>query len=431
KDGWGSFPKSWVDFNVKTGQQQYWYTSGGAADPRKPTTPISVKYTAADAQPDPTETPKPERTTSHEVTGASAAAGLTVAVTGEGYTNLPKASTGSDPAGVYAAIVDRSIASDDVDRTTPVAATPVFELPDGKLSASVTAETAKLKKESDYDLLVWVAHGLPKGEALLYRKPIELTAAQKEALFPGTTDPTEDPKPTGDPTDGPKPTDDPTTGPKPTGDPTDDPTEDPKPTDNPTTDPKPTDDPSESGTPTEDPSEDPQPAEPSLTVEPKTVSLSDFLKEDKGAVVTASGLTPGNEYEVAISGGTNVKGVTLKAKADKDGVAVYRVYGQAQDRAKNYIGTYTVKMAEPDLTASFTVTADDDAGGGGNDNGDNSAGRDSGGKGSGGKGSGGSHGKSHGSSLPRTGAEVTAAGIGAALLVVGGAALIATRRSRR
>ncbi|MBD8021418.1 hypothetical protein H9634_11575, partial [Brevibacterium sp. Re57] len=410
----------------KTGQKQYWYTSGGAADPRKPTTPINVKYTAADAQPDPTETPKPERTTSHEVTGASAAAGLTVAVTGEGYTNLPKASTGSDPAGVYAGIVDRSIASDDVERSTPVAATPVFSLPEGKLSASVTAETAKLKKESDYDLLVWVAHGLPKGEALLYRKPIELTAAQKEALFPGTTDPTEDPKPTDDPTT------DPTEDPKPTEEPkpTDDPTTDPKPTDDPTTDPKPTNDPSESDTPTEDPSEDAQPAEPSLTVESKTVSLSDFLKEDEGAVVTASGLTPGNEYEVAISGGTNVKGVTLKATADKEGVAVYRVYGQAQDRAKNYIGKYTVKMAEPDLTASFTVTADDDAGagGGGKDDrkDDNSAGRDSGGKGSGG-----SHGKSHGSSLPRTGAEVTAGVIGAALLVVGGTALLATRRSRR
>jgi hypothetical protein len=42
---WGAFPQSFVDFQAKTGQSSYWYSSGGAADPRKVTTPLSVSWT--------------------------------------------------------------------------------------------------------------------------------------------------------------------------------------------------------------------------------------------------------------------------------------------------------------------------------------------------------------------------------------------------
>ena len=41
---WGSFPKSFVDFNVKTGQSSYWYSSGGIADARKPALPLTVAF---------------------------------------------------------------------------------------------------------------------------------------------------------------------------------------------------------------------------------------------------------------------------------------------------------------------------------------------------------------------------------------------------
>jgi hypothetical protein len=56
-DGWGSFPQSWVDFNVLTGQAAYWYSSGGLADPKKAAAPIAVSYaentaTYATATPD-------------------------------------------------------------------------------------------------------------------------------------------------------------------------------------------------------------------------------------------------------------------------------------------------------------------------------------------------------------------------------------------
>ncbi|MGO1543093.1 MAG: HtaA domain-containing protein [Gulosibacter sp.] len=45
KEGWGSFPQSWVDYNILTGQSAYWYTSGGLVDPKKPAAPIEVAYT--------------------------------------------------------------------------------------------------------------------------------------------------------------------------------------------------------------------------------------------------------------------------------------------------------------------------------------------------------------------------------------------------
>ncbi|MFD0996142.1 hypothetical protein HNR16_002066 [Pseudoclavibacter chungangensis] len=46
----GSFPQSFVTFNELTGQSSYWYSSGGAADPKKPAKPISVGYTIEDPE---------------------------------------------------------------------------------------------------------------------------------------------------------------------------------------------------------------------------------------------------------------------------------------------------------------------------------------------------------------------------------------------
>ncbi len=42
---WGSFPQSFVDFQVLTGQSSYWYSSGGARDAAKPASPLTVGYT--------------------------------------------------------------------------------------------------------------------------------------------------------------------------------------------------------------------------------------------------------------------------------------------------------------------------------------------------------------------------------------------------
>ncbi|GAA1704680.1 hypothetical protein GCM10009808_23310 [Microbacterium sediminicola] len=43
-DNWGSFPQSFVDFQVLTGQSSYWYSSGGAADAKKVAAPLTVDW---------------------------------------------------------------------------------------------------------------------------------------------------------------------------------------------------------------------------------------------------------------------------------------------------------------------------------------------------------------------------------------------------
>lgn len=55
----GSFPQDFVDFQAGTGQSSYWYSSGGAADPKKPATALTVGWNAAettDPEPEPGET---------------------------------------------------------------------------------------------------------------------------------------------------------------------------------------------------------------------------------------------------------------------------------------------------------------------------------------------------------------------------------------
>ena len=56
---WGSFPQSFVDFQQLTGQSSYWYSSGGARDAAKPTTPLAVSYTLASAPVEPEEPAEP------------------------------------------------------------------------------------------------------------------------------------------------------------------------------------------------------------------------------------------------------------------------------------------------------------------------------------------------------------------------------------
>ncbi|MFI8634161.1 hypothetical protein ACIGEP_16380 [Microbacterium sp. NPDC077663] len=85
----GAFPQSFVDFQVLTGQGSYWYSSGGAADARKPASPLSVSYTAA-AQPS-----VPTVTVSK--TAGIARSGESITVTGTGFLPAGAATTGSRP----------------------------------------------------------------------------------------------------------------------------------------------------------------------------------------------------------------------------------------------------------------------------------------------------------------------------------------------
>lgn len=42
---WGAWPQSFVNFQNATGLGSYWYTSGGAADARKPSNPVNLSWT--------------------------------------------------------------------------------------------------------------------------------------------------------------------------------------------------------------------------------------------------------------------------------------------------------------------------------------------------------------------------------------------------
>ena len=242
KDGWGSFPKSWVDYNVQTGQAQYWYSSGGAADPRKKPTALTVKYKAEEpeAQVD-EETIKNTTKSTHSVSDE----GLAVNVTGKGYSVLPKASTGKDANGVYVAVVDRKVKNSEIELSRPSAKAasaaeksskepvaveyiPGSAIKDGKLNAKVTTGADKLNKDTDYDTVVWVAHGNPNDETVLHRSNINLTDEQKNTLFPAEEpqdpepqDPKEPEAPDTPDDGGDKPTETDTTEPKAPGTPDD------------------------------------------------------------------------------------------------------------------------------------------------------------------------------------------------------------------
>lgn len=211
------------------------------------------------------------------------------------------------------------------------------------------------------------------------------------------------------------PTDDPTTDPTdaPTTDPTADPTIDP--TDEPTA--EPTDDPT--AEPTDDPS---TPAERELSVDPERIAAADFIKE--GAVtIVATGCEPGTDAELTVTPENENIGTHVDtATADADGTVAFTVFGDNPEAAESYIGAYDVIVSCPggdDLRGAFTVTAgdgSDDDGSGGDDQSKDDNGKNGDDK------------RDDRSRLPRTGSEFTAAGAGLALLAIGTAGIMLTRR---
>lgn len=228
----------------------------------------------------------------------------------------------------------------------------------------------------------------------------------------------DDSEPTPDPT--PSETPDPT----PSDDPSDEPTEDP-------TSPAPTEDPT-SPAPTDDPTDE-APAERELSIDPSRVTVSDFVNEDEGVNITATGYAPGQTVELEVfPQNDSVNDFTLEGTADENGVVTFGVYGTNAANADVYLGTYEVRVAASDddaanagseaapaagayaagdadepLTGSFEVVADEGAAPGEDD--ENGEG-----------------------SLPRTGSELTGLGVGAGLLVAGAAAVyVTTRRTKK
>lgn len=164
------------------------------------------------------------------------------------------------------------------------------------------------------------------------------------------------------------------------------------------------------------------PAKAKLTIDPKKISAKKFVSEKGGVRLAVSGLKPGTSvtFKVQPKFG-HVTPYTLTVTANSKGVAQWSVYGTNPANPSVYVGKYavTAKVAGgKTFTGSFRVTSGNPNAGGGNGSGGGSGGYDYGDGGSG------------GGWLPRTGIELTSAGAGAVLLLVGGAVVFLTRRRK-
>lgn len=160
-----------------------------------PTTNPQPSPTTADPPSSPTQTtPASKQQTTLVVTGASAKNGLTVRVSGQGYTKkaLPKPTAGSEPAGVYVALRDPTTMTDgqiNADQGLPPA---VAYVPfgsgisaDGTFATNLNAPASKLKPNATYQVIVWSAHGNITNATKVSTNTVTLTQAQHDALFSG------------------------------------------------------------------------------------------------------------------------------------------------------------------------------------------------------------------------------------------------------
>ena len=218
--------------------------------------------------------------------------------------------------------------------------------------------------------------------------------------------------------------------------------------------------------PTEDPTDDgdddqgeddgqdgDQGDELALSIAPERITASEFVDSERGVVLTVKGLEPGDDVEFAVAptSGQNVDPADLPATATEDGVASTVVYGTTTIDPASYIGDYSVAVSgideddaqagsetagteasaasADDLTGTFTVTSDDGSGDGGSDDGSDDDGSSDGGSDGDADGGSDSEGDSKDDGqLPRTGADLGGLAVGAALLAVGGAAVVISRR---
>ena len=184
----------------------------------------------------------------------------------------------------------------------------------------------------------------------------------------------------------------------------------------------------------DDDSDDEAPAkDPALSLSEKKVKAADFVNEEKGLKAVVSNLEPGTEVTFNVAGTSgnakNVRPFKQTVKADKDGNAVFSIKGISEDNPSAYLGKYTV-TAEFDgqkLEDSFEVVSGK---GGKSDSEDAGSG---GGSVSGGASDNVSGSTTSGSSgtLPRTGQGLGGLAAGVALLTVGGATVLLTRRTRK
>lgn len=193
----------------------------------------------------------------------------------------------------------------------------------------------------------------------------------------------------------------------------------------------------------EDDSDDEAPAkDPALNLSDKKVTAADFVNKKKGVVATVSGLEPGTKVKFTVTGvsgnAKNVKAYETTATADKDGNAVFSAAGVDKSNPSAYLGKYkvTAEFDDQKLEDSFEVVSgkSSDAG----ESSDDQTGSDEQAGSGGGSVSGGASDNVSGSTtsgssgtLPRTGQGLGGLAAGVALLTVGGATVLLTRRTRK
>lgn len=173
---------------------------------------------------------------------------------------------------------------------------------------------------------------------------------------------------------------------------------------------------------------DQPPAKPSLSVSDQTVSVSDFLDPQKGAVLNVANCSADEVRFQVFAKNKNVTTFDKTVATDDKGSASVNVYGTGTD-ASAYLGDYTVEVTCGDviLKGAFSVVGDDANAGEGSAASEGTAAGEST-AGSDGSTGGGNDG---GSSLPRTGAELTALSVGVGLLIAGAVSIVLARRRNK
>jgi len=118
-------------------------------------------------------------TVTAEVTGASEAGGLTVHVTGSGFDGI---------TGAYAAIIEKgtesSVGTGGGYTVFGYWMPPAAGFTDGTFDRSLTAPTANLDRDKQYEFLVWQGHSAPDATTIYARTDVTVTTGQWDAIFP-------------------------------------------------------------------------------------------------------------------------------------------------------------------------------------------------------------------------------------------------------
>ncbi|MCQ9385852.1 LPXTG cell wall anchor domain-containing protein [Brevibacterium sp. 68QC2CO] len=177
----------------------------------------------------------------------------------------------------------------------------------------------------------------------------------------------------------------------------------------------------------------PSKVEAKFSLTPETLGTDDFVNQDKGVSAELTEQESGTSVTYTVKGPKAVKpSKAKKIDVGTDGVAKWSIFGNNPATPEAYVGTYTVNVTAGGKTykGKFEVVGDEVVGDDETDGTDGTNGSDGSGDAGGDDPQAGGETET-GGDLPRTGMELTAAGVGLALLFIGGVAVILARRRKR